>query len=272
MVILNVCSPVETASWKGLADAVLCAFQPGQEVGHCITDVLTGKVNPSGKLPMTFAVKYGDAASDNNFPFDYEFKMPSFAMGSGMNVQRKEEENKPKEPERNVDYTNYEEDIYVGYRYFDTFNKEVSYPFGFGLSYTSFDYEVIDSAVRGEKCELKVAVTNTGKTAGRDAVQLYVKAPEGGLKKPSKELKAFAKTKELKPGESEVVTLVWNVMDMASFNEKTSSWELAKGNYIWQVASSSADVKLSVNQKIDRKKTEKVRNAMRPQAEIRRIR
>lgn len=272
VVILNVCSPVETASWKGLADAVLCAFQPGQEVGHCITDVLTGKVNPSGKLPMTFAVKYGDAASDNNFPFDYEFKMPSFAMGSGMNVQRKEEENKPKEPERNVDYTNYEEDIYVGYRYFDTFNKEVSYPFGFGLSYTSFDYEVIDSAVRGEKCELKVTVTNTGKTAGRDAVQLYVKAPEGGLKKPSKELKAFAKTKELKPGESEVVTLVWNVMDMASFNEKTSSWELAKGNYIWQVASSSADVKLSVNQKIDRKKTEKVHNAMRPQAEIRRIR
>lgn len=272
VVILNVCSPVETASWKGLADAVLCAFQPGQEVGHCITDVLTGKVNPSGKLPMTFAVKYGDAASDNNFPFDYEFKMPSFAMGSGMNVQRKEEENKPKEPERNVDYTNYEEDIYVGYRYFDTFNKEVSYPFGFGLSYTSFDYEVIDSAVRGEKCELKVAVTNTGKTAGRDAVQLYVKAPEGGLKKPSKELKAFAKTKELKPGESEVVTLVWNVMDMASFNEKTSSWELAKGNYIWQVASSSADVKLSVNQKIDRKKTEKVHNAMHPQTEIRRIR
>ncbi|RNC66579.1 glycoside hydrolase family 3 protein [Proteiniphilum sp. X52] len=272
VVILNVCGPVETASWKGLADAVLCAFQPGQEVGHCITDVLTGKVNPSGKLPMTFAINYGDAASDNNFPFDHEFKMPSFAMGSGMNLQRKEEENKPNEPERNVDYTDYEEDIYVGYRYFDTFNKDVSYPFGFGLSYTSFDYEVIDSAVRGEKCELKVAVTNTGKTAGRDAVQLYVKAPEGGLKKPSKELKAFAKTKELKPGESEVVALVWDVMDMASFNEKTSAWELAKGNYIWQVASSSADVKLSVNQKIDRKKTEKVHNAMRPRAEIRRIR
>lgn len=137
VVVLNICSPVETASWKGLADAVVCAFQPGQEVGNCITDILTGEVNPSGKLPMTFAVKYGDAPSDANFPFDYEFKMPSFAMGTGMNFKSEKKEEKPKEPEKNVDFTNYEEGIYVGYRYFDTFGKEVSYPFGHGLSYTA---------------------------------------------------------------------------------------------------------------------------------------
>lgn len=268
VVILNICSPVETASWKGMADAVLCAFQPGQEVGHCITDVLSGKVNPSGKLPVTFAVKYGDALSDKNFPFDYEFKMPSFAMGSGVNVQKKEEESKPKEPVRNVDYTNYEEGIYVGYRYFDTFAKEVSYPFGFGLSYTNFDYELIDASIQGEKCMVKVAVTNSGRLAGKDAVQLYVKAPEGRLEKPSKELKAIAKTKELKPGEREVITLTWNVMDMASFNEKTSSWELAKGNYLWQVATSSSDVVLSSNQKIKDVKTEKAHDAMRPETVI----
>lgn len=142
IVILNICSPVETASWKNMVDAVICAFQPGQEVGNCVADVLTGKVNPSGHLPMTFAIKYGDAPSDSNFPYDYEFKMPSFAMGSGMNFESKEKEEKPKEAVRNVDFTDYEEGIYVGYRYFETFDKEVSYPFGHGLSYTTFSLKL----------------------------------------------------------------------------------------------------------------------------------
>lgn len=261
VVILNVCGPVETASWKSMADAILCAFQPGQEVGHCITDVLTGKVNPSGRLPMTFALQYGDAASDNNFPFDYEFRMPDFAMGTGMNIQRKQEEVKPKEPERNVDYTNYEEGIYVGYRYFDTFQKKVSFPFGFGLSYTTFDYEIIESSIKGDRCEVKVVITNSGQVPGKEAVQLYVKAPEGGLEKPSKELKALTKTKELNPGESEVVTLAWNLMDMASFNEKTSSWELAKGTYQWMVSASSADVRDTVTHEIKVVRTLKVHDA-----------
>ncbi len=272
VVILNVCSPIETASWKSMADAIICAFQPGQEVGHCVTDVLKGKVNPSGKLPVTFALKYGNAPSDSNFPFDYEFKMPSFMMGSGMNVQRDREEVKPKEPERNVDFTNYEEGIYVGYRYFDTFNKAVSYPFGFGLSYTTFDYEIISSSVRNENCEVKVKVTNSGQAAGKEAVQLYIKAPGKDLNKPSKELKALAKTKELKPGESEVVTLTWNLMDMSSFNVKTSSWVLEKGTYQWLVSASSTDVRCSVNQEVDRVKTIKVHDVMAPEAVIKTIR
>lgn len=207
IVILNICSPVETASWKNMVDAVICAFQPGQEVGNCVADVLTGKVNPSGHLPMTFAIKYGDAPSDSNFPYDYEFKMPSFAMGSGMNFESKEKEEKPKEAVRNVDFTDYEEGIYVGYRYFETFDKEVSYPFGHGLSYTTFSFEIVSSDINGDNCEMKVAVKNTGNCAGKESVQVYVKAPAGGLEKPAKELKAFAKTKLLQPGESEVVTL-----------------------------------------------------------------
>lgn len=265
IVILNICSPVETASWKNTVDAVICAFQPGQEVGNSVADVLTGKVNPSGHLPMTFAIKYGDAPSDANFPYDYEFKMPSFAMGSGMNFESKEKkEEKPKEAVRNVDYTNYEEGIYVGYRYFDTFGKEVSYPFGHGLSYTTFSFDVVSSGINGDKCEMKVSVKNIGNCAGKESVQLYVKAPAGGLEKPAKELKAFAKTKLLQPGESEVVTLSWNLMDMASFNEKSCSWELAKGTYQWMVAASSADVRCTVSQKVAKAQKVKVHDAMKP--------
>ena len=267
VVVLNICSPVETASW-GLADAVVCAFQPGQEVGNCITDILTGEVNPSGKLPMTFAVKYGDAPSDANFPFDYEFKMPSFAMGTGMNFKSEKKEEKPKEPEKNVDFTNYEEGIYVGYRYFDTFGKEVSYPFGHGLSYTAFDYAVENAKMDADRCELKVSVKNIGKVAGREAVQLYVKAPNGGLDKPAKELKAFGKTALLQPGESQTLILTWNVMDMASFNEKNSSWELAKGEYQWMVAASSADVRCTAVQRVTKARKQKVHDAMRAQVPV----
>lgn len=265
VVVLNICSPVETASWKGLADAVVCAFQPGQEVGNCIMDILTGKVNPSGKLPMTFAVKYGDAPSDANFPFDYEFKMPSFAMGTGMNFKSEKKEEKPK---KNVDFTNYEEGIYVGYRYFDTFGKEVSYPFGHGLSYTAFDYAVENAKMDADRCELKVSVKNIGKVAGREAVQLYVKAPNGGLDKPAKELKAFGKTALLQPGESQTLILTWNVMDMASFNEKNSSWELAKGEYQWMVAASSADVRCTAVQRVTKARKQKVHDAMRAQVPV----
>lgn len=268
IVILNICSPVETASWKNMVDAVICAFQPGQEVGNCVADVLTGKVNPSGHLPMTFAIKYGDAPSDSNFPYDYEFKMPSFAMGSGMNFESKEKEEKPKEAVRNVDFTDYEEGIYVGYRYFETFDKEVSYPFGHGLSYTTFSFEIVSSDINGDNCEMKVAVKNTGNCAGKESVQVYVKAPAGGLEKPAKELKAFAKTKLLQPGESEVVTLSWKLMDMASLNEKSSSWELPKGTYQWMVGASSADVHCTVIQKVSKAQKVKVHNAMIPPYKI----
>ncbi|MCX4334532.1 MAG: glycoside hydrolase family 3 C-terminal domain-containing protein [Bacteroidales bacterium] len=249
VVILNLSCALETASWKGQADAVLCAFQGGEQIGNSITDVLSGKVNPSGKLPVTFAVNYGDAPADKNFPHDIEPVM-DFSALFGM-----KENQEKKDPVRNVDYTVYEESIYVGYRYFDTFGKEVSFPFGFGLSYTTFGYEIISSAIDGDRCELKVKVTNTGKVAGKDVVQLYVSAPKGKLEKPTKELKAFGKTALLAPGESEVLTIGWNVMDMASFNEKTSAWELAKGTYQWHVCSSSAKVEATATQKIAKERT-----------------
>lgn len=265
IVVLNICSSMETVSWINSVDAVLCAFQPGQEAGNSITDVLTGHINPSGKLPMTFQLKYGDALSDKNFPYDYEFVMPSFAMGTGMNFKSEKKEEKPKESIANVDYTDYKEGIYVGYRYFDTYQKPIAYPFGFGLSYTTFDYEIKQSEITNDTCKLAVKVNNTGKYAGKEAIQIYVKAPKGSIKKPSKELKAFGKTKLLQPGETQLLTLTWQVMDMASFNEKTSEWELAKGEYHWMVGTSSTDIKCSVLKKITKTQKEKVHNAMRLQ-------
>ena len=270
--VLNVCGPIETAPICQYADAILCAFEPGQECGNSVMDVLTGKVNPSGRLPMTWQVAYGDAPADDNFPADYEFDMSSFfkAFSGGSEKDAAERAQRQAAPElvRNVDYTEYQEGIYIGYRYFDTFGKQVAFPFGFGLSYTTFDYEIVASAINGEKCEMQVKVTNTGKVAGREVVQAYVKAPKGKLDKPAKELKAFGKTRSLKPGESEVMTLSWNLMDMASFDEKASAWRLDKGNYEFMAAASSANVKCSTVQKVAKARIEKVNNAMPPQQKI----
>ena len=115
---------------------------------------------------------------------------------------------------------------------------------------------------------MEVKVTNTGKVAGREVVQLYVRAPKGRLDKPSKELKAFGKTRTLKPGDSETVKLTWNTMDMASFDEKASAWVLDKGIYTWMVAASSADVRTTATQRVAKARVEKVHNVMAPKQKI----
>lgn len=238
-VLLNIVSAIETASWKDSVDAILCIFQPGCETGNAVADVLSGKVNPSGRLPQTFQVDYGDAPADKNFPYDYTFDMSSFARAfSGGNAKdAAERAQRQSEPElkKNVDYTDYEEGIYVGYRWFTTYNKAVSYPFGFGLSYTDFSYELEGASMDSDNCSVTVKVTNTGAKAGREVVQVYVNAPKGGLEKPERELKAFAKTGLLQPGESQTLTLNWETSLNASFNEKKDKWELAKGKYTFMI-------------------------------------
>lgn len=268
VVILNVCGSIETSPIKEYADAIVCAFEPGQECGNSIMDVLTGKVNPSGRLPMTWQLAYGDAPADNNFPADYVFDMSAFAKAysGGSAKDAAERAQRQAEPQlvKDVDYTDYAEGIYVGYRYFDTNNKPVAYPFGYGLSYTTFGQEIISTDIDGENCTMQVKVTNTGKTAGRDVVQLYVKAPKGKIDKPSKELKTFGKTKLLQPGESEVITLTWRLMDMASFNEKASAWVLDKGDYQLLVAESSADVRCTATHRVKKQQVQKVHNVLAP--------
>ena len=146
-------------------------------------------------------------------------------------------------PIKGVDFTNHEEDIYVGYRYFDSFQKPVAYPFGFGLSYTTFAYSKPTVKVNGDNVTLTVQVKNTGKVEGKEAVQIYVTAPEAGLEKPSKELKSFAKTRSLAPGESQTLTMTIPVRDLASYDEQNAQWLTAAGKYTFSFAANIDDVR-----------------------------
>lgn len=256
IVTLNIGGVIETASWKNLPDAILLAWQAGQEGGNSVTDVLSGKVSPSGKLPMTFPDKLMDAASSVNFPMDAQ---------ADTDVRNKGEK---KSAVKNVDYTNYEEDIFVGYRYFDSFGKQVSYPFGYGLSYTTFEYA--NPAVKADNgiYTLSVDVKNTGKFAGKEVVQLYVSAPNSaGMNKPDKELKAFAKTRELQPGEAATVTLVIKAADLASYDEASSSWVVDAGTYKFQIGASSRDIKAVLNADVAAV-SEKTNDILKPQEPV----
>ena len=224
VVVLNIVGVVETASWKGLVDAIILPWAPGQEGAHAVADIIKGKVNPSGKLPMTFPVNYMDTPSASNFPYRWDI--------SGKRGER-----------RNVDFSEYEEGIWVGYRHFQTRGVEVSYPFGYGLSYTLFDYGQPTVKADKDGFTATITVTNTGKVPGREVVELYVSAPSGGLEKPDRELKAFAKTKTLMPGESETLTMTVTAYELASFNEATAAWETAPGTYKLLFGASATDIR-----------------------------
>ena len=260
VVVMNIGGVIETASWKHMPDAILLAWQPGMEGGASVADVLIGKVNPSGKLATTFPMNYLDNPSSLNFPYDYTAATPSRGFNRG-----------PVDPRENVDYTLYEEGIYVGYRYFTTAGVEVSYPFGYGLSYTTFAYSKPVVKATADGFTATITVTNTGKVAGKEAVQLYVTAPEGGLDKPALELKAFAKTKELAPGESQTLTMNVCNYGLASFNEANSAWEAAAGTYQIHFAASVADIKATVQYKLKKAQNWKVNNVLAPAEPINEI-
>ena len=244
VVIINAVGVVETASWKNMVDAILLPWTPGQEGAYAVADILTGKVNPSGKLAETFPINYMDIPSSRNFPYTWD-------MTEGRKGERK-----------NVDFTDYEEDIWVGYRYFQTNNVEVSYPFGYGLSYTTFSYSKPSVKAGKEGFTATITVTNTGKVAGREVVELYVAAPAGGLEKPARELKAFAKTKMLAPGQSETVTMKVSAYEMASFNEEHSAWETAAGKYEVLFGASVEDIRCTSTFKTNKAQAWKVHDVL----------
>ena len=217
IVVMNVGGMVDTSWFKDCKEipAVLMAWQGGMEGGLAAADVVTGDVNPSGKLVDTYAATLEDYPSTENF-------------------------------HKSVYYVDYNEDIYVGYRYFETIPgaaEKVNYPFGFGLSYTSFETEVLGAEEKDGKIVVKASVTNTGKRAGKEVVQLYY----GALGKPAKELGAYRKTRLLQPGETQRVVLSFTVEDMASFDDlgkvAKSAYVLEAGSYVFYVGNNVRDAK-----------------------------
>ena len=255
VVVLNIGGVIETASWKHIPDAVLLAWTPGQEGGYAVADILCGKANPSGKLPMTFPMAYLDIPSSANFPYNYknvQTGMWDFLWGG------------PKRQKKDVDYTEYAEGIYVGYRYFQTADAPVSYPFGYGKSYTTFEYSKPVVKATADGFTATITVKNTGAVAGKEAVQLYVAAPAGGLEKPSFELKGFAKTKELAPGEAQTLTINVDKYTLASFNEATSAWETAAGTYKVMFGANAADIRGTGEYKLKKAESWSVNNVLAP--------
>ncbi|MBO4849543.1 MAG: glycoside hydrolase family 3 C-terminal domain-containing protein [Prevotella sp.] len=255
VVLLNIGGVIETATWKDMPDAILCAWQAGQEGGNSVVDVLSGKQSPSGKFTMTWPVNFTDAYSSKNFPIDENPRIDMTNQGQKGNV-------------RNVDYTEYEEDIYVGYRYFDSFDIPVSYPFGYGLSYTTFEYNDAKIAQKNDIYDVTVTIKNTGSHEGKEVVELYVAAPDSkAANKPAKELKAFAKTKNLKPGESQSLTLSVTADQLASFDEEASAWVVAEGEYQFLVAASVQDIKATLTASVKNQQT-KAHDVLKPTVKL----
>jgi beta-glucosidase len=223
IVVLNIGGIIETASWKDKADAILLAWQAGIEGGNAVTDILSGKVTPSGKLASSFPVNYSDVPSAKDFPGR---KLDPNAADSDLFGSPSE--------------ALYNDGIYVGYRYYNT-----SYEFGYGLSYTNFSYsnfKLSNTNFTG-KLTASVTITNTGKVAGKEVAELYISAPGKSMDKPKEELKGFAKTRLLKAGESQTVTFSIRANDLASFNTPALSWVVEAGKYTAKIGASSLNIK-----------------------------
>lgn len=256
IVVMNVGGVTEVASWREFADAILLAWQPGQEGGNALADVLGGKVNPSGKLATTFPLSYADVPSAKNFP------------GRELIGQKSLLDNplagKPTE-------VTYEEGIYVGYRHYDTYAVRPAYEFGYGLSYTDFKYG--DLKLSSDKFDgqlmLTVNVTNGGAVPGKEVVQVYLSAPAKKLNKPEQELRAFAKTDLLQPGKTQTLAFVLNPKALSSFDPEKSAWIIEAGQYRVKVGSSSRNIKQAASFEVAKETVvETNEKVLRPTKEI----
>ncbi|MBO2011262.1 glycoside hydrolase family 3 C-terminal domain-containing protein [Hymenobacter negativus] len=220
VVVLLGGGPIEVSAWAGQAKGIVEAWYPGMEGGNALAHILFGDVNPSGKLPVTFPVKLEDA--------------PAHKLGEY-----------PSTPGNPLKQT-YKDDIWVGYRYYDTYNVAPQFAFGHGLSYTTFKYDNLSVTPGTKSATVKVRVTNSGKTAGAEVVQVYVHDDQASVKRPEKELKGFQKV-FLKPGESKTVTVALDSEAFQFYNEAQKKWVLEPGKFDVLVGSSSRDIRLKGN-------------------------
>ncbi|MBL7743040.1 MAG: glycoside hydrolase family 3 C-terminal domain-containing protein [Chitinophagaceae bacterium] len=256
IVIVNAGGVIEMASWRDEVDAILLAGQGGQEAGNAVADILSGKINPSGKLATTFPLKYDDDPTSRNFP-GKEFPEKATMGSFGMKLIPGE--------------VTYEEGIYVGYRYYNTFNVKPAYEFGYGLSYTNFTYSNISLSGKSldKKIKASVTIANTGKVAGKEVVQLYITAPAGKLGNPAIELKGFGKTRLLRPGQSQKIEFAITADDLASFSTEATAWIADAGIYTVKIGSSSADIKQTATFSLSKDiVTQKCNKVLAPQVEI----
>lgn len=231
VLVLNIGNVIETASWRDQVDAIVLAWQGGQEAGHAVTAILAGTVNPSGKLTTSFSLNYADVPSAPYFPGErlphaQEHFFGPLSKGWDSQVE-------------------YKEGIYVGYRHYCTRNKTVAYPFGFGLSYTQFTYtnlQLSSSSFQGE-LTLTVEITNSGELAGKEVVQVYLAAPALSMDKPSYELRAFAKTQVLQPQASQILSFRLSERDLASWSTATHRWVVDSGEYQIKIGASCLDIR-----------------------------
>ena len=238
VVVLDIGGIVDMTAWQEMADAVVVSWLPGCEAGHAIASVLSGEESPSGRLPMSVPVSYYDDPTATTMPqiltdkpINYSFYRPApIGIEKRYDIE-------------NIDYVNYREGVFVGYRHYVTNKVRTAYPFGFGLSYTTFRYKEMTVEDAGDSYSVKVNVENTGRYSGKEVVQIYVKAPGKDMDKPSRELKGFAKTETLAPGQSQTVEVRIPKDLLASYDETRSGWATEKGAYSF-IAAKDADTPL----------------------------
>ena len=253
--IVGIGGVIDVTTFRDKVDAILLAWEPGEEGGNAIADVLSGKVNPSGKLATTFPAAYSDVPSAKNFPGkEFPGKATVSVMGRSVPAE-----------------VTYQEGIYVGYRYYNTFKVKTAYEFGYGISYTNFTYSnlSLSSGTFDGKLTATVTITNKGSVAGKEVAELYLSAPRKTLDKPAEELKGFAKTGLLQPGGSETLTFVLDGKSLASFYTDQSAWIADSGEYTVKIGASSEDIKLSKTFNLPKQiLVEKVHKALAPTVAI----